>query len=182
MYYQNVRDDIFMYRDKRHIDIGSVIGMLPSASADIYGNNEHWEINGSVKFYQMTWGVLVIAEIRGLPSPTEKCESPVFGFHIHEGALCSGHSGGSFSDTMSHYNPGNCQHPHHAGDMPPLFGNSGYAFSAFMTDRFSVDDIVGKTVIIHSGPDDFTTQPAGNSGKKIACGEIRGHGRFLRNK
>ena len=64
-------------------------------------------------------------------------------------------------------------HPYHAGDMPPLFGEKGEAFSVFMTKRFRVDDIIGKTVIIHSMPDDFTTQPAGNSGEKIACGIIR---------
>jgi len=41
------------------------------------------------------------------------------------------------------------------------------------TDRFSVDEIIGRTVVIHSDPDDFLSQPAGNAGKKIACGEIR---------
>lgn len=57
--------------------------------------------------------------------------------------------------------------------MPPLFGNDGKAFSAFLTDRFTVKEIVGKTVIIHSSTDDFTTQPSGNSGEMIACGEIK---------
>ena len=41
------------------------------------------------------------------------------------------------------------------------------------TDRFCVEEIIGKTVIIHNDPDDFHTQPAGNAGKKIACGVIR---------
>ena len=74
---------------------------------------------------------------------------------------------------MTHYNPKDCPHPYHAGDMPPLFGNNGEAFMAFMTDRFTVEEIIGKTVIIHSNPDDFTTQPGGNSGEKIACGKIK---------
>ena len=39
--------------------------------------------------------------------------------------------------------------------------------------RFTVEEIVGKTVIIHSNADDFTTQPSGNSGEKIACGIIK---------
>ena len=56
--------------------------------------------------------------------------------------------------------------------MPPLFGNSGRAWLAFLTDRITVDEIIGKTVVIHSAPDDFTTQPSGNSGSKIACGAI----------
>ena len=56
--------------------------------------------------------------------------------------------------------------------MPPLFINDGYAFMIFLTDRFKVDEIIGRTVIIHSMPDDFTTQPSGNSGMKIACGVV----------
>jgi len=48
----------------------------------------------------------------------------------------------------------------------------GNAYLAVKTDRFTVHDIIGKTVVIHSNPDDFHTQPAGNAGKKIACGVI----------
>ncbi|MDY3869634.1 MAG: superoxide dismutase family protein [Clostridiaceae bacterium] len=87
-------------------------------------------------------------------------------------------SGGAFSNALSHYDPGSCPHPYHAGDLPPLFGNSGYAFQVFFTDRFSVREILGKTVIIHANPDDFTTQPAGKAGQRIACGEIRAFGRW----
>lgn len=47
------------------------------------------------------------------------------------------------------------------------------AFSAFLTDRFTVKEILNRTVVIHSRPDDFTTQPSGNSGEKIACGVIK---------
>ena len=39
--------------------------------------------------------------------------------------------------------------------------------------RINIKDIIGKTIIIHDKPDDFTSQPSGNSGKKIACGVIR---------
>ena len=76
-----------------------------------------------------------------------------------------------------HYNPLGCPHPYHAGDMPPIFGAAGYAFSAFVTDRFTVRDVVGRSVILHGSPDDFTTQPSGNAGEKIACGEIMGRKR-----
>ncbi|MFQ7398750.1 MAG: superoxide dismutase family protein, partial [Neglectibacter sp.] len=51
--------------------------------------------------------------------------------------------------------------------------NHGYAWSAFLTSRFTIRQVLGRTLIIHGSPDDFTTQPAGNSGKRIACGEIR---------
>ena len=77
-----------------------------------------------------------------------------------------------FADAGAHYNPHNCRHPYHAGDMPPLFSNGGFAWMAFYTERFKTDEIIGRTVIIHDLSDDFTTQPSGNSGKKIACGEI----------
>lgn len=79
-----------------------------------------------------------------------------------------------FADAMSHYDPRGCAHPYHAGDLPPLFGNNSFALSVFLTDRFSVHEVIGRTVIIHDHPDDFTTQPSGNSGTKIACGVICG--------
>ena len=51
---------------------------------------------------------------------------------------------------------------------------NGYAFSACLTDRFSVHEIIGRMVVLHSSPDDFSTQPSGNAGAKIVCGEIKG--------
>ena len=56
--------------------------------------------------------------------------------------------------------------------MPPLFENNGYAYLSFFTNRFEVKDVIGKVVIIHDMPDDFNTNPSGNSGTKIACGKI----------
>ena len=44
---------------------------------------------------------------------------------------------------------------------------------SFFTNRFSISEIIGKTIIIHSGVDDFSSQPSGNSGQKIACGIIQ---------
>ena len=41
-----------------------------------------------------------------------------------------------------------------------------------LVNKFKLKDIIGKVVIIHDMPDDFTTQPSGNSGFKIACGKI----------
>jgi Cu-Zn family superoxide dismutase len=117
--------------------------------------------------------VLVAAEISGLPHSYGVCQHSVFGFHIHDGSQCEGDLHDPFSGAMSHYNPADCDHPFHAGDLPPLFGNHEYAFSAFLTDRFSLSEVIGKTVIIHGNPDDFTTQPSGNAGEKLACGLIR---------
>ncbi len=53
------------------------------------------------------------------------CGQRIFGFHIHEGTRCSGTSVDHFADAGSHYNPSNCPHPMHAGDLPPLFVNNG---------------------------------------------------------
>lgn len=145
----------------------------PDASAEIGGSAAYGAISGKVDFYQTTFGVLVSAQIFGLPNPKKSCESQIFAFHIHGGTACTGNEKDPFADVLTHYNPGNCEHPEHAGDLPPLFGNNGYAFEAFLTDRFSVDEIIGRTVIIHRKPDDFTTQPSGNAGEKIACGIIK---------
>lgn len=58
------------------------------------------------------------------------------------------------------------------GDLPPLLSTHGAACSAVYTGRFYPDDVVGRTVVIHMNPDDFKTQPSGDSGEMIACGEI----------
>lgn len=137
----------------------------PEAMAKVSGGRNAPNLFGSVKFYQMINSVLVVADIGGLPdSKTE-----VFGFHIHEGSNCQGEG---FPNTGSHYNPQKDRHPSHAGDLPPLFSCNGRAFLAVLTDRFQISKIVGKTIVIHSMPDDFTSQPSGNAGEKIACGMI----------
>lgn len=145
----------------------------PKAVSVVQGSREYPKVYGVVLFYETKYGTLVAAEIGGLPTSQNKCEGQIFGFHIHGGESCSGTEADPFSNAGSHYDKNGCSHPHHSGDMPPLFGNNGYALSVFLTNRFSADEIIGKTVIIHSAPDDFTTQPGGNSGKKIACGEIK---------
>lgn len=124
-----------------------------------------------MRFYQTPYGVLTVAEVMGLPSDGV-CGKPIFGFHIHDGQSCRGNAADPFSGAGMHYNPEACPHPYHAGDLPPLFGAGGFAFTTVLTGRFTVDEIIGRTVIIHSHPDDFMTQPSGNSGQKIACGEI----------
>lgn len=116
---------------------------------------------------------MVLSEVTGLPHSGEPCGNGIFAFHIHSGSQCSGNQSDPFADALTHYDPLGCPHPHHAGDLPPLFENNGYALQLFLTQRFSVEEIIGKTVIIHASPDDFTSQPAGHAGEKIACGEIR---------
>ena len=154
-------------------DFSMLFGQVPKARARINGSILYPDIQGDVWFYEADYGVFVVADIEGLPIPARECDAPVFAFHIHEGGSCSGNNNDSFANARMHYNPNNCPHPHHAGDLPPLFGVQGFAFSAVLTDRFNIDEIIGKTVVIHSETDDFRSQPAGNSGIKIACGVIR---------
>lgn len=104
--------------------------------------------------------------------PKQGQEQGFYGFHIHEGASCTGKQSDSFANTGGHYNPGNKSHPQHAGDLPPLLSDAGEAWMSVYTSRFFPEDVIGKTVVIHDRPDDFHTQPSGDSGEKIACGKI----------
>lgn len=137
----------------------------PGAIAHIAGGKDASCLYGTVKFYPTGSNVLVVADICGLPHSA----TDIFALHIHDGTDCEGED---FSQTGSHYNPTRQSHPKHAGDLPPLFSCNGRAFLAVLTGRFGLSEVIGKTVVIHSRPDDFTTQPAGNAGDKIACGVI----------
>ncbi len=88
------------------------------------------------------------------------------------GDSCSGNSNDEFADAKMHYNLTNCPHPYHAGDLPPLIENNGYSYMRVFVNKFNLNDIIEKVIIIHDMPDDFTSQPSGNSGTKIACGKI----------
>ena len=143
------------------------------AAAVIHGSESYPDVTGVARFYQTAKGVIVCAEASGLPRDGSPCHERIFGFHIHKGTDCGGNMDDPFADAMAHYDPDGCAHPYHAGDLPPLLGNDGLAFSVFLTNRFSLHEVIGRTVIIHDHPDDFTTQPSGGSGTKIACGVIQ---------
>lgn len=142
------------------------------AWADLRGDVLHPGIYGIALFHQTPDGVIVAVDVSGLPSAQGACSGRFFAFHIHEGSACRGSATDPFSAAGSHFNPTGCPHPFHAGDLPPLLGCDGDALSVFLTNRFRVDEVIGRTVIIHDQPDDFTTQPAGNAGSRIACGVI----------
>ena len=146
----------------------------PDAVATLSGSDEYPGLHGLVSFCQTDMGVIVTSEVWGLPNLGDQgCIYPVFAMHIHSGASCSGNTEDPFFNAGTHYNPLGCQHPAHAGDLPPLFSNNGLAWTSVLTSRFTVSSVLGKALVIHSQPDDFTTQPSGNSGKKIACGIIK---------
>ena len=141
----------------------------PNAYAIIKGNNDNPELNGTVYLYETENGVLVETELFNLPFSSPDNNIKFYGMHIHEFGDCTL----PFDKTGNHYNPLNEPHPMHAGDMPPLLGNSGYAYSVFYTERFTIPEILQHSFIIHGSPDDFITQPSGNSGEKIGCGVIK---------
>ena len=148
-------------------------GRRPFAKADIKGSAQYPKLSGVVEFFATPAGIVVSAEVSGLPyDDAEPCAPQIYGFHIHNAGRCTGEEESPFSDAGEHFDIGDCPHPAHSGDMPPLFGNHGYAWSAHLTDRFSPEDIMGRAVIIHAQSDDLHTDPAGNSGKRIGCGVI----------
>lgn len=158
-------------------NMGGLPNRRPFAMADITGNEAFPNVTGNVKFYAAPSGTIVEADIQGLPDmtlPTANPQIGPFGFHVHEGGSCTPASGENpFSEAGGHYNPTNQPHPLHAGDLPVLFPNNGYSYLRTYTNRFAPADVVGRTVILHEMPDDFRTQPSGDSGMRMACGVVR---------
>ena len=133
------------------------------------------DIWGTVSFVEIGGGVLVRADVRNLRPGGE------FGFHVHEKGDCSAPD---FMSAGGHFNPGGKPHAHpskperHAGDLANLKadgeGNATYAFeTTLLTVAKGPNSVVGRAVVIHANRDDYTSQPAGNSGPRIACGLIR---------
>lgn len=158
--------------NQNNLYLNTLLYDLPQAYAAITGSAQYPGLYGEVTFYGVPEGVLVFARITGLPTDPGTCQGSIYGFHIHAGGSCSGTKEEPFKNAGGHYNPGDCPHPAHAGDLPSLFGNNSFAWSAFLTDRFKVSDIIGKTLIIHAKADDFTSQPSGAAGTMIGCGRI----------
>lgn len=136
-------------------------------------------LRGTVLFEDAPGGTWVSVDVVGLPpyQPAEDGKQPVgpHGFHVHVNGDCTvGNPDNPFASAGGHWNPTNQPHGNHAGDFPVLFSNNGRAIMSFFTDRFRVEDVIGRSVIIHQNPDDYRTQPAGNSGKRLACGLIEG--------
>lgn len=145
----------------------------PSAVADLAATKGN-TANGTVTFTQKGDKVTVVAKVAGLAPGSH-------GFHIHDKGDCSSGDGMSAG---GHFNPLGKSHAHpsmpdrHAGDMPMLEADAGG--NAMLTAELDVItvgsgavDVVGRSVIVHKDPDDFRTQPTGNSGARVACGVIR---------
>ncbi|MCX7923440.1 MAG: superoxide dismutase family protein [Clostridia bacterium] len=152
----------------------------PQAAAIIRGGPLAPEIIGVATFKDAPGGTEVCVDVMGLPpfQPAQEGKQPVgpHGFHIHQNGTCEvGDPNDPFKAAGEHWNPTNQPHGNHPGDFPVLFSNHGVARMCFFTDKFTPCDIIGKSIIIHQNPDDYRTQPAGNAGKRLACGVIQSY-------
>lgn len=131
---------------------------------------------GTLNFAIADGGVRMTGGLTGLtPDGTHA-------LHIHAVGDCSTPD---FTSAGDHFNPDAQPHgdragtgPHHAGDMPNQTADAaGNARVDQLLTGLGIDsgddhDIVGKAVVVHADPDDYTTQPSGNAGARIACGVI----------
>ncbi|WP_084478388.1 superoxide dismutase family protein [Fervidicella metallireducens] len=148
------------------------------AVAKVVGGPLAPNLRGYIYFRRVQGGTEICVSVTGLPpfTPGKNGQPQIgpHGFHIHEYGKCEvGDPKDPFKSAGGHWNPTNQPHGNHAGDFPVLFSNNGMAMMSFFTNKFNVEDIIGKSVIIHQGPDDYKTQPAGGAGKRLACGVIR---------
>ena len=140
--------------------------------------NADGESIGTATFTQTASGeVLVRAEISGL-------EPGEHGFHIHETGECDPATG--FDSAGGHYaGEGDPQHGlveggPHAGDMPnQTVGEDGMLMAEVFNPRITLDgdtnplnDEDGSALLVHAGADDYTSQPSGEAGGRVACGVI----------
>ena len=129
--------------------------------------------SGTVSFAPAGGKVRVEARLSGLTPGAH-------GFHVHEVGDCSAADAAS---AKGHFNPAGKTHghqsgEHHAGDMPNLDADAnGNASLVVEVEKMAIVEgpggIVGRSVVVHADPDDYKSQPAGNSGKRVACGVIR---------
>lgn len=141
----------------------------PTAYARFSGDAAHPSLQGEALFYSYgQTGTLVIVRAAGLPP------SRFLALHIHTAGSCMSGGDIAFAHAGGHYNPSGRAHPHHSGDLPPILSTeTGTALLAVYTDRFTPEEVIGRTVVIHAQPDDFRSQPAGDSGARIACGVVQ---------
>ncbi|MGY1518880.1 superoxide dismutase family protein [Luteimonas sp. A482] len=130
---------------------------------------------GTLTFAAVDGGIRVTGQVTGLRGGSEH------GFHVHENGDCSAPDA---SSAGGHFNPASTAHgrvgqgEHHGGDSDNISANDqGVATVDTLLRGVSLGDatgtdILGKGVIVHADPDDYTTQPTGNAGGRLACGVI----------
>lgn len=137
---------------------------------------EGQSVTGTLTLTQEAGGVLITGTVGNLQPNSQH------GFHVHENGDCSAPD---FSSAGSHFNPSGAEHGnpanaggHHLGDMTNLEADdTGTAQVRVVISGATLrdggpNDLVGRAVVVHAQPDDYTSQPAGNAGGRIACGAI----------
>lgn len=130
-------------------------------------------VNGIATFSQEDEEVAMVVSLTGLTEGEHA-------IHLHEKADCSSDdgksTGGHWNPTFQAHGKWGAQEGYHKGDIGNFTADAeGKAVVEFMTDEWCIgceDDtknIVGKAIIVHQGVDDFTSQPSGAAGKRIAC-------------
>ncbi len=146
----------------------------PSATAKVKGFTDP-ALTGTVTFTATAGGALhVRGTIAGLKFGS------MYAIHVHEKGNCStpDSAGGHFHTGLeTHGNPYGSEGTHHDGDLPNLQVDSlGTGHFDLVTTSLQVTagplNAVGRSVIVHAGPDDYSTPPSGNSGARIGCGVI----------
>lgn len=130
------------------------------------------KVRGTVTFTQVDGGVKIVGDFEGL-TPGKH------GFHVHEKGDCSAHDG---SSAGAHFNPTNQPHggpdssARHVGDLGNVKadanGKAHYERIDSVISLNGENSILDKSIVIHQDPDDYTTQPTGNSGARVGCGVI----------
>jgi len=127
---------------------------------------------GTVELRSSPFGTMLHLRLAFLPPG-------VHAFHVHETGECVP----PFTSAGGHFNPDGSDHGlmdddgRHAGDMPNLhIPATGIANIEVFNDKLRLDDQLfdedGASIVMHAGPDDYATNPAGAAGPRIACGVI----------
>lgn len=157
----------------------------PVAAASATLTDSAGRMVGTASLWQEASGLVhVNVEVACLPEGCKSLTPGDHGLHFHSVGNCAAPA---FMSAAGHFNPLGKQHGlnnaagPHAGDAPNIAVDaSGHGKVSFTTDRItltpgstSLFDADGTAIVIHSGPDDQISQPAGNSGARVACGVVR---------
>ena len=134
--------------------------------------NADGEAVGTVTLRAVPHGTLLHATLTNLPAGAHA-------FHVHAVGTCEP----PFKSAGGHYNPAGAKHGiesaegMHAGDMPNIHvPESGALEIEVLNTQLALDDALfdadGAAIVIHEGPDDYVSDPAGAAGPRIACGVI----------